>query len=99
MVGTKWMRIVGGISITAFGVHVALDAALGFGIIKGDIKNGYNEVKRESVLMAIRKSGELVFMHALMEPTAYIGLGAGKKLTTAPFDYAEGQQQGAIESS
>ena len=32
--------IPGGISITAFGAQVALNATPGFGIIKGDIKNG-----------------------------------------------------------
>ena len=29
----------GGISITAFGAHAALDAAPGFGVIQGDITN------------------------------------------------------------
>ena len=76
---------------------------LQFGIVKGDIKNGYNEVKQESVLKAMRASGKLghtlAIMYALMKPTAYIGLGAGTRMTTAPFKCCEGQHQGAIESS
>jgi hypothetical protein len=36
------------------GAQIALNAKPEFGIIKGDIKNGYNEVKRESVLKAMR---------------------------------------------
>ena len=95
--------IPGGISITALGAQIALDARPGFGIVKGDIKNGYNEVKRESVLKAMRASGKLghtlAFMHAIMKPNAYIGLGAGTRMTTAPFKCCEGQHQGAIESS
>jgi hypothetical protein len=27
----------------------------------------------------------LAFMYAIMKPTAYIGLGAGTQMTTAPF--------------
>ena len=85
------------------GAQIALNAKPEFGIIKGDIKNGYNKVKRESVLKAMRASGKLghtlAFMYALMKPTAYIGLGAGTRMTTAPFKCSEGQHQGAIESS
>ncbi len=37
-----------GISITAFRVTTALDAAPEFGVIQGDLKNGYNEVSCKS---------------------------------------------------
>jgi len=95
--------IPGGISITALGAQVALNATPEFGITKGDIKNGYNEVKRESVLKAMMRAlgklgHTLSFMYALMKPTAYIGLGAGTRMTTAPFKCSEGQHQGSIES-
>ena len=69
-----------------------------------ELPREYNEeVKRESVLKAMmRASGKLghtlSFMYALMKPTAYIGLGAGTRMTTAPFKCSEGQHQGAIES-
>ncbi len=42
-----------GISITAFGVAVELDAALEFGVIQGDHKNGYNEVSHKSIMRAL----------------------------------------------
>ena len=41
----------------------------------------------------------MAFMNAIMKPKGYIGLGAGTRLTTAPFKCDEGQHQGAIESS
>ena len=37
--------IKNGISITAFAVQSTLDAAPAFAAIKGDMKNGYNEIK------------------------------------------------------
>ncbi|EJK70875.1 hypothetical protein THAOC_07730, partial [Thalassiosira oceanica] len=94
--------VKGGISVTAIGVQAALDANPDFGIIQGDIKNGYNEVARESVLNAIRSAGTLgdtlAFSHALLEPEAYVGMGSGTGLFTAPFKMVEGVHQGAVES-
>ena len=79
------------------------DAAPGHATIQGDIKNGYNEVQRESMLQEAKSSGKLdntvVFMHALLDPHAYVGMGKGTKLTTAPFKMSEGTHHGAIESS
>ena len=37
-------------------------------------------------------------MHALLEPSAYVGMGKGTELTIAPFRVAEGTHQGAVES-
>ena len=92
----------GGISITAFGVMAARDAAPGHATIQGDIKNGFNEVQRETMLQEAKKSGKLndtvAFMHALLEPSAYVGMGKGTELMTAPFRVAEGTHQGAVES-
>ena len=95
----------GGISITAFAVMAARDAAPGHATIQGDIKNGYNEVQRERMLQEVKRSGKLddtvAFMQALLEPSAYIGMGKvgkGTDLTTALFRVAEGTHQGAVES-
>ena len=80
----------------------ARDAAPGHAIIQGDIKNGYNEVQRESILREVKGSGKLddtvAFMQALLEPSAYVGMGKGTNLITAPFRVAEGTHQGAVES-
>jgi hypothetical protein len=37
----------------AFGVTAALDAALEFGVIQGDLKNGYNEASHKSIIRAL----------------------------------------------
>jgi hypothetical protein len=37
----------------AFGVTAALDAAPEFGVIKGDLKNGYNGFLRENIIHAL----------------------------------------------
>ncbi len=39
-----------GVSITAFGVTAALDAVPEFGVIQGDLKNGYNEVSHKTIM-------------------------------------------------
>ena len=92
-----------GISVTAIGIQAAMDANPDFGVIQGDIKNGYNEISRKSVLDAIRGSGQLddtlVFSQALLEVDAYVGMGSGTSLHTTPFTMNEGMHQGAIESS
>ena len=46
--------IKGGISITVMGVQAALDANPEFGYIQGYIKNRYNEVCRESIMLALK---------------------------------------------
>ena len=61
------------------------------------------EAKQEIVLKAMRELGKLrhtlAFMNAFMKPTAYIGLRAGTRLTTATFKCDKRQHQGVIESS
>jgi hypothetical protein len=42
-----------GISITALGVTAARDAAPEFGVIQGDLKNGYNEVACKNIMHAL----------------------------------------------
>jgi hypothetical protein len=42
-----------GISTMAFGVTMALDAVPEFGVIQRDLKNGYNEVSRKSIMHAL----------------------------------------------
>jgi hypothetical protein len=91
-----------GISITAFGVLAAMEAAPGVASIQDDIKNGYNKVKKESVMKEMKGCGKLdnivAFMQILLEPSAYIGMGKETNLVTAPFKMEEGVQQGAVES-
>jgi hypothetical protein len=92
-----------GISITAFGVTAALDAAPEFGVIQGDLENGYNEVSRESIMRALQEAEKfgdiLMFSHALLCHSSYIGMGSGLHLINTPFRIDEGVQQGAIEHS
>ncbi|KAL7526851.1 hypothetical protein ACHAWF_001937, partial [Thalassiosira exigua] len=40
----------------------------------------------------------LAFQHALLAPEAYVGMGSGTGLVTAPFACDEGAHQGAVES-
>ena len=74
----------------------------GFGVIQGDVTNGYNEITREAVLNSIRDTGRLnntlPFSHTRMHLQAYVGMGSGTQLTKAPFKCAEGVHQGAVES-
>ena len=55
------------------------------------------------MLQEVKQSGVLgdtvAFMHALLEPSAYVGMGKGTQLITAPFRVPEGTHQGAVESS
>jgi len=78
-----------------------LDFKPEFGAIQGDIKNGFNEVKRESILGAMKEApgltSTLAFAHMILEPRTYIGMGSGTNLVTAPFRSEEGSQQGSIE--
>ena len=72
------------------------------GCMQSDLRNGYNDVMREGVLVNIKDSGKLddtlAFSHALLLPEAYVGMGNGTSLATAPFRCAEGVHQGAIEA-
>ena len=94
--------VKGGISITAYGVQAVLDAEPTFCVFQGDLKNGYNEIGREAILSAMREEEQLddtlSYTHALLEPEAYVGMGNGTALVTAPFRVSEGVHQGAIES-
>ena len=57
---------------------------------------------REGVLVNIKNSGKLddtlAFSHVLLLPEAYVGIGNGTGLATAPFRCVEGVHQGAIEA-
>jgi hypothetical protein len=81
--------IQAGISIMAFGVTAVLDTVPEFGVIQGDLTNGYNKVLRESIMHALcetEKFGNiLVFSHALLCHSLYVGMGSGTRLTNAPF--------------
>ncbi len=83
-----------GISITAFGMTVALDAVAEFGVIQGDLKNGYNEVSRKSIMHALREAEKfsdiLMFSYALLCHFSYIRMGSGLHLTNTPFRIDEG---------
>ena len=62
--------------------------------MQGDLKNGYNNVESEGVLIRIKDSGKLddtlAFSHALLLTEAYVGMGNGTSLTTSPFRCVEG---------
>ena len=69
---------------------------------QGDLKNGYNEVKCESVMASVREIPELHdtmdYFFQLLEPRSYVGIGSGTNVSTAPFRIEKGVQQGAVES-
>ena len=94
--------IKNGISITAFGVSSVLEARPDFACFQGDIKNGFNEVKRKTCIDSLIESGKLdhtlVFFHSILSPMAYIGMGFGTNVIEAPFVSAEGVPQGAPPS-
>ena len=84
------------------GVQASLEARPDFCAIQGDLKNGYNEVKRESILASVREVPDLhdtlAYFYKLLEPKSYVGMGSGTAVSTAPFRIEEGVQQGAVES-
>ena len=64
--------------------------------------NGYNEVKRSSVMEELTAQESLeglyAYTHAMLTPMSFIGMGRGTNLTAAPFRSEEGLQQGAVPS-
>ena len=88
---------------TAFGVQLALDVSPEFGLVQNDMRNGFNEVKRESMLAAVKQQpglrGTTVFMQKLLEPKGYMAMGNGTGIVAAPFRCEEGGHQGAVETS
>ena len=59
----------GSVSIITFGIMAALNAASGYRAFQGDIKNNYNEIKRESTLETPKENDKLdtgAFMQALL---------------------------------
>ena len=46
----------------------------------------------------LKLNDTLVFMHALLEPEAYVGMGNDTNLITAPFHCSDGVHQGAVEA-
>lgn len=53
-------------------------------------------------MAAMKEAGKLnhtvVFMQTLLLPLAYVGIGKGTALMTAPFQVSEGVHQGTVES-
>ena len=66
------------------------------------MKNGFNEVKRESMLKSAKEQptlrGTTVFMQKILSPMGYMAMGNGTGIVTAPFRYEEGGHQGAVET-
>ena len=66
------------------------------------MKKGWSMREKESVMREMKGCGKLddtvAFMQTLLEPSAYVGMGKGTNLVTAPFRMEEGVQQGAVES-
>ncbi len=81
--------IRGEISVTVFGVQVAMDAKLSFSTFQEDLKKGYNKIKCDSILNAMNKEESLTmtlaFTHALLNPEAYVGMGSSTSLIMVPF--------------
>ena len=98
----KGVGISGDISIMVSGVQAAIDASPKFVSIQGNIKNGYNKVKRKSMMHEMKGLGKLddavIFMQSLLEPSAYGRMGKGTELITTLFRMGEGVYQGAVES-
>ena len=71
-----------------------LEPSPNFSIIKGDLKNAYNEIMRASIVDALLHEGVfndiVVYIHETMKIDGYVGMGSGLNLITAPFQLAEG---------
>ncbi len=72
----------------------ALDAAPEFGVVQGVLKNVYIEVSHEGIMCAlheVEKFGNiLVFSHALLCHSVYIGMDSGMHLINVPLRIDEG---------
>eukprot|EP00957_Ditylum_brightwellii_P167765 12771443-Ditylum_brightwellii.AAC.1 len=68
-----------------------------------DVANGYNEIKRSSILQAVWDCpdlrGSYFFFCRILSQSSYIGLGSGAHVINAPFTCGEEVQQGAVEAS
>ena len=64
--------------------------------------NGYNEVKRSSVMEDLTAQELLecmyAYTHDTLTPMSFIGMGVRTNLTVAPFRSEEGLQQGEVPS-
>jgi hypothetical protein len=73
--------IRGVISITTFRCQAGLNANPDFAIFQGDIKNGYNEISRASILAAMKEQYDLldtlVFTHLTLNTRSYAAIGSG----------------------
>ena len=91
-----------GMTISVFAAQAQMEAAPGHEVHKKDLMNGYNEVKRSSVMEELTAQESLeglyAYTHAMLTPMSFIGMGSGTNLTAAPFRSEEGLQQGAVPS-
>lgn len=66
-----------------------------------DVSNAFNEIKREEVLDELWENSDLgemwYYFWQMQNVKAYIGLGGGTKMKTAPIINEEGMQHGEVE--
>ena len=94
--------VKGGISKTIFGIQAALDANPDYAIFQGDIKNGFNEISRASIIEAVKEQPELhdilTYTYLTLNTRSYVAMGSGIHMTSAGFRVEEGVHQGAVPS-
>ena len=65
-------------------------------------KNAFNEAMRRFTLNRIWEDDNMrytrYYFWRTKIPISYVGLGGGPAMVRAPFNYEEGEQQGALES-
>ena len=73
--------VKGGISKSVFRIQAVLDANPNFAIFQGDIKNGFNEVSRASIIEAVKEQPELddilTYIHLTHNTKSYVAMGSG----------------------
>eukprot|EP00957_Ditylum_brightwellii_P127171 9696836-Ditylum_brightwellii.AAC.1 len=78
----------------ALAIKAMLDGTDGFMVASVDVENGYNEIKRKSIIVALWECGNLrytfYFFHKILSIKSYIGLGGGANVLDAPFTCDEG---------
>ena len=94
--------VKGGISKSIFGIQAVLDANPNFAIFQGDIKNGFNEVSRASIVEAVKEQPELhdilTYIYLTHNTKSYVAMGSGIHMIDAGFQVEEGVHQGAVPS-
>ena len=95
------MGVQGGISSTAFGAWIVLYAHLDIGVIKGDVYEKWKQQYWRGWYIGNDQREEelqdtLGFSHALLDPSAYVGMGNGTQIIVALFNFQDGVHQGGI---